>query len=387
MGLQPSSDKDRDRPRSKILQHISYPLSSLGKLLRSIEDVGTDAQQSLPRVHRYALLGEPGGCSFRLRRADNKKGPALLLSAKRHNPLLRQACSQSRLLRQRIRSQSLNAHGQSEFKPCTGLIERQHGRGGFEPAVRSPRELWILRARKGEWAGRGKPSGIEGPQALEMAGMDIEPCGSRPAAQVFVAAADGEIDIQSFDIDGKSACRMIKVNQYANSLLLSHADDRAGAGQELACVEEHQRYNKEIRTGMERISKVVRPVEWPLPRPHPINADPAAMGIGLEDKIDRAKFASRRNDAERSGIAIQDCSETLSGARFGNNTLRSRRADEARDARPEERHLGKPLPPFLAKSAIPVRKPFGNSGCHAVKRAPERIIGKINPLAALLQHA
>ncbi len=76
--------------------------------------------------------------------------------------------------------------------------------------------------------------------------MQIHEPGARSAAQILVAAANREIDVERADVDRQHAERMIDVEQHARAAGVRRTDKRRQPRQHLAGVEQHLGYDDQI---------------------------------------------------------------------------------------------------------------------------------------------
>ena len=172
---------------------------------------------------------------------------AVLGPASRRDAALAEQRDEPSLQRERMRAQPRDAERQREHLPRARLVERQHRRRRFEPGVAARGEARRIGTRVGERRLLGEPAGVERAQAaVEMARRDVQEARARAAAQVLVAAADGEVDVERRDVDRKHAERMVDVEQHARAGGVRAGDDRRQVRQHLPGLEHHLRDHDEV---------------------------------------------------------------------------------------------------------------------------------------------
>ena len=134
--------------------------------------------------------------------------------------------------------------------------------------------------------------------------MEVEVAGAGTAAEILVAAADGEIDIERRDADGEHTERVIDVEQHARAGCMRGVHDRRQLRQHLTGLEEHLRDDDEIGPAADRRADIGR-------REQPVGArldererDAPALRILAQDHVERIEFATGGDDARHAHRSV-----------------------------------------------------------------------------------
>ncbi len=158
--------------------------------------------------------------------------------------------------------------------------------------------------------------------------MQVQETCAGAAAQVFVAATDGEIDVQRRDVDRKDAERVVNVQQQAPAGLVGCRDDLRKVGQPLSGVEDHLRNHHEVALAADGFQDIARLEAAIAAWLDEGERDAPAPRVFAQDHVQRIELASRRHDARNRVERVEDRAQPLARAGLRHHAIGARRVQQ-----------------------------------------------------------